>query len=628
MSTISTNGWDTVFATTYYSIVNAQIASQWQSLVAKTPSLGQLTAALANNEATVNLSMAAWQLATGGDGNLVMLELPIITGNYKGIQNKIYDLAGQFIRIQLSLKWIPEPNQVEFSISSNLATIEADLNNQGTVTSNITQAFASFGSVTLSSSASITAITKTVCWKIADPSSNKTYYVYTVNTGNVVMLIQVYQYVVNSLVVCPNTPATPVTVISAGDVENPVDGPILGELISKTIDQNIQEFSAVFAAVDVVTSLASDDAWAWLQPTMIGYAVAEPSENATNDNSTFAILSMVNNNPNPNPYLQADPNAIASGCSSSLLISPDMFVQNILLPGASSVFKTSTIDDFGIDTTGLSVSNNNTVTWGDIALTSSDTVTLSVAPGDFTIGVVNDRVDMTFKNLNYPITGLGINVGQANIIWCDQFQLGLKTGTNGNQTLWYNPTKPQPAITDISMTMSSTYYTIQEITGCLLIAFSIIGIGGAVGKELAGRAAARANVGEAGAVAGAGGAEVQNAMGQIVNGDALNADASTAANSMLTNAAIPASKANIWAAVARFAAWGAGFTGAVDGGMTAISAMLEASALNNWDNTPAFTNFAEKSISQYFFGDLKGLTVNNVALATSFQIGFNTASKQ
>ena len=62
---------------------------------------------------------------------------------------------------------------------------------------------------------------------------------------------------------------------------------------------------------------------------------------------------------NPKPVLQADVNAIAPDCSSSLLISPTMFLQNMLFPGAFSVFMGSAQSDFTVDEKNLSVTSLN-----------------------------------------------------------------------------------------------------------------------------------------------------------------------------------------------------------------------------------------------------------------------------
>jgi hypothetical protein len=80
------------------------------------------------------------QLSQGGTGSIVKLMLPVKTGIFKGIMNT-YALAGQYILIELALEWVPQPNQIQFSIDDNVSTVEADLNNNTTVTNAIIRAF-------------------------------------------------------------------------------------------------------------------------------------------------------------------------------------------------------------------------------------------------------------------------------------------------------------------------------------------------------------------------------------------------------------------------------------------------------------------------------------------------------
>ena len=627
MSTISTNGWDTVFATTY-SNINAQIAGQWSTLIAKAPSLGQIKAALPNNKASVSLTVSALQLTQGGSGSIVRMVLPITSGTMSGIDGS-YDLSGQSITIELALQWVPEPNQIQFTISSNVSAIETDLGANTTVTSNIIQAFAS-GHVTLSSSATVSTITKGISWKIADSSSKKSFYVFVTDVGGAASVIEVYQYIANSLVVLPNNNITPVTVISAGNIRDPIDGPIFRELISQNIDENLKEFSFVFASVDVVTNLAKTDVWAWLQPTSNGYAVVEPLQSPNNDNCVSAILSMVNNRVNSKPVLQVDANAIAPNSSSSLLISPIMFLKNILLPGASSVFTGSSQSDFKVIETNLSITNTKSLDWANCKLDDNTTVTLSVDPNNFSMGVENDRITLSFSNLNYPITMLGATVGHVEIIFTGQFQLALKTGTNGNKTLWFDLPKDQKNITNVSAVMNKTYYTIEEAIGIISIALSVIAIGGALGSKLATRAAEKAVIASGEVEAGATAAEIQAVLQDVLQNPPIRrafiGEAGADALEMLNSAVINIRRANLWASVAKWSASAAALTGATWGGMKYKESVLEEAAQDKWEKTPAFRKFADMSISYYSFGGLSNLQVQTAALAESMQIGFTASS--
>ncbi|KAI1198497.1 clostridium P47 protein [Nemania serpens] len=623
MPLITTNGWDTVYATNYTNI-NSQIAAQWQTLIDKAKNLGTINASLNNHKASVNLTMSAWSLTQGGSGGLVCLELPISSGTFSGIDND-YDLAGQTITIQLALQWVPQPNQVNFAIKANLPAIETDLGKETVVTSNIIQAFKD-GGVTLSSTATISVITTKFTWKVTDTDANESYYVYLTDAGGSDSLILVYQYVTNSLVISSKSVITPVTVIQAGNIDDEIDGPIFKELISQNIDENLDEFDFVFATVDIVTQLSQQDVWAWLQPTSNEYAVVEPLREPNNDNCVFAILSMVNNNVNPKPVLQVDENAISPDASNALLISPVMFLRNMLAPGVTSVFANSTPDDYTIDEDNLSVTNKNKLTWGNFQLDSGEIISLSVDAEDFAISVENDRITVNFANLSYPLDGLfGVDVGSMNIIFSGYYQLTMKEGDNGNKTLWFEVPPAQLPITNVSTVMNKTYYDIEKAIGIVTICLSVVAIVGAVGGKIATNAATSAleDAGEVTATATT--AEIQAALKALIeDSPAMFARAASEdAEASLTSAVNSIKTANVFSTIAKVTGVMAAITGLTSGIMELQATLLEDAAQDKWDNTPGFDDFADFAIDRFSFAGLSA-DLLDVDLAESMQINFTT----
>ncbi|KAH0437668.1 hypothetical protein CcaCcLH18_03788 [Colletotrichum camelliae] len=616
---VSTNGWDVVFATTYENI-NSRLKDIWKDLTAKSTTLTNINAGIPEDNVSLSLTTSAWQLTQGGSGSIVSMILPIQTGKFKGL-NSTYDLQGQSITIQLSLRWVPEPNRFYLSISNNYSAMVADLDTNKTVTKNIIQAFAS-GNVELSASSKISIGTKKSCWTISDPTSKTSFYAYTANDS----VLEVYPYVVTRLVISPHSENTPVTVTSAGDISDPVNAGILKELISSKLDQNLREFEFVFATVDVVTQLAKTDSWAWLKPTTTEYAVAEPSIKPANDNCVLAILSMVNNRINKDPVSQVDINAIAPDCTSSLLISPEIFIQNMLLPGASKVFKGANKDDFTINESNMSITNKNTVKWADIKLDNNEIVALTVPKNNFQMALETDRINLSFTNLNYPITMLGATVGSTNIIFNGQFTLGLKSGTNGNQTLWFDIPSDQSHACNVSTSMTQEYYVAEEAISGISVALLMLGIGAKVATTIARKSAIR-TLREAGQLrAGAAPSEIADALQQVLNrpggGEVLAGDAAGAAARMVGQAATSARNANIWASVAQWSEAVSLLTGGVAGGISLEAERLEDAAHEHWEHTPAFTHFADLSISQYSFAGLKNWNVQRAGLVSSLQIGF------
>ncbi|KAH6983664.1 clostridium P47 protein [Ilyonectria sp. MPI-CAGE-AT-0026] len=624
-SIIHTNNWDTVFATTY-TYINDQIEAQWPDLTAKTPTLSKIQASLSDNRASVDLNMSAWSLTQGGSGALVRLKLPISTGTFHGISGT-YKLAGQTITIQLSLQWVPQPNQTHFTISSNAAAVESDLAANTIVTTNIKNAFSS-ANVELSSTATISIITPQVCWKITDSSSNVSYYLYVTDVEGSDDLIEVYQYIVESLVISSNSPITPVTVITAGSITDEIDGPLLMELIAKNIDQNLGEFGFVFASVDVVTQLSKNDVWAWLQPTTNEYAVVEPLYNATNDTCNFAILSMVNNNDNKKPVLQVDENAVDPNASHSLLISPNMFLTNMLAPGVSSVFTGSDPGQFTIDADNLTVTNNQKLVWGNFQLDSGKTITLSIEAEDFAMTLSTDHIKVNFTNLSFPIDGIfNIDVGSVNIIWAATFNIALQEGNDSNKTLWFNLPPAQEPISSVSTVMNQTYWDIEEASGILSMALSIIGVAGLRGAKIASNATrtalVRAGVVEATTSTEEALAYITSTLRDAAGGDAFERAAAESAIEMMQPALTNFKYANLWSSIARWCASTAAFTGFLGGGMQLYESILSNAAQKDWNSTPSFTNFANAAIQRYSFGG-QSQNLANVQLKESLQLNFTT----
>ncbi|KAM0314261.1 hypothetical protein ACHAPQ_011858 [Fusarium lateritium] len=308
MTTIDTNGWDLVYDTNYTN-VNTEIAAQWPTLIASALSLSKVNETTQEGPETfsANLTLGPWEVTQGGSGSRICLKLPITSGTFKGIAPTPYDLTGQSISAMLQLQWVPQPNVTQFTISQDLADVMKDLGDNTTVTTNILDAFAN-ANAPISATSTIAVMTPDISWKITDPSSGKSFYVCLTSASGDVSLLEVYQFNSNTLIICPNSIITPVTVVSAGSIEG-IDGSIVQGLVSQYLDKHMEDFGFIFATVDVVTSLATNELWGWLQPTTNGYAVVEPLENATNKNCVLGILSIVNGRTNPKAALQVDANA-------------------------------------------------------------------------------------------------------------------------------------------------------------------------------------------------------------------------------------------------------------------------------------------------------------------------------
>ncbi|KAM0494480.1 hypothetical protein ACHAP8_008623 [Fusarium lateritium] len=628
MSTIDTYGWDLVYATNYTSI-NAEIAAQWPSLIAGAPSLSTIDeTSQGGTSYNANLSLGPWELTQGGNGNKICLKLPITSGSFKGPSPTAYDLTGQSISITLQLQWVPQPNVTQFPISNDVSNVIKDLGDNTAITNNILNAFA-IANAPISINSTIAVMTPNISWKITDPSSGKSFYVYVTSANGDVSFLVVYQYNSNTLIVCPNSAMTPVTVVSVGSIGS-TDGSIVQSLVSQYLDKHMLDFRFIFATVDVVTSLAEYEVWGWLQPTTNGYAVAEPLENATNNSCVFGILSMVNGGTNPKPALQVDANAIAAGCTSSLIISPTLFLTNMIAPAVYRTFNGASHGDFDIDLNNLSVVNTNAITWGNVELAKDKPpVSLSVVPNGFSMSVQTDRVTIQ-SSLSYPLYQLDLEVGHSDINFVGQFNLCLNSGSNNNKTLWFSPTQDQRGDINVNSVMNQTYYTVENAIGYLNIALSVVGLPIAATSAIAAKAAADATEDDGEVTVNAPAEDIQTAFKKILSDpetrQKFTEQAGHDGTKMLEMMPVNIERASLWSSVAQWSAILAGITGFDAGTMQTLKSTLEQASRDQWEHTPDFNNFADLAISQYSLASLTGLNVTTAGLARSFQIGFTSAS--
>lgn len=100
---IETNGWDTVYAVPFAEVNKA--------IVKKASSPTSFTESETNDDGTTtfNGNFSHWELNKGGDGQLVMMKLPIPNATFATGVNNLSFTNGHAI-IQLNLLWVNDPN--------------------------------------------------------------------------------------------------------------------------------------------------------------------------------------------------------------------------------------------------------------------------------------------------------------------------------------------------------------------------------------------------------------------------------------------------------------------------------------------------------------------------------------
>ena len=109
MSTIETNGWDTIYVVPF-SLINNSIVNK-----ASSPSAFNQQEETDDGTVTFAGNFGHWEMATGGDGQLVMMSLPIPSATYDvGSIHRTY--TNGHALIQLNLKWINDPDNPIYQI--------------------------------------------------------------------------------------------------------------------------------------------------------------------------------------------------------------------------------------------------------------------------------------------------------------------------------------------------------------------------------------------------------------------------------------------------------------------------------------------------------------------------------
>lgn len=251
----------------------------------------------------------------------------------------------------------------------------------------------------------------------------------------------------------------------------------LKELLQQWLIANIGDFNAVFASVDLDADYANEGL-KWLAPSYKGYAVSEPASGASMDTSVFAVLTLIDNEPPPGQLAyQVDPFAIPPGARAALLISPEKFLQHMMLAAVPAMFEGIQNDPptnhFVIDNSGTRIRNSTDVTIPSVTLENGNTVEPSISPANFTI-----QIDTT-----------ELVIGITDMVF--EWSAGVTVHLNyeGRSTLAYDKDK---GLLDLAVTVQSGSGSVEVgeglriaeyITGALGIVASVTaGLGGYVSK--------------------------------------------------------------------------------------------------------------------------------------------------
>ncbi len=177
----------------------------------------------------------------------------------------------------------------------------------------------------------------------------------------------------------------------------------LQDMLKDWLNSNLQEFTYVFHTVDLPEKIAQahDPSLAWLAPTAMHYAVAEPGvingiPTATENNSVFGILVMTEGRINLNPVSQVSPFAIPADAGAALLVSKERFLTRFLLGGIHTLFKSATPADFMVTLDGATITNQSDQAFDDMTITDDSghdkTVSPNIKAEDFTVNFLDQSL--------------------------------------------------------------------------------------------------------------------------------------------------------------------------------------------------------------------------------------------
>lgn len=186
----------------------------------------------------------------------------------------------------------------------------------------------------------------------------------------------------------------------------------MNTILTNYFNANISKFNHVFAVMNINSEADKDD-FQWIKPTAFQYAVASP-EDASLENSAFGLIAMVDENEiRPSQQIAVDSRALddlSEGSNSAFVISQSMVAQHLLLNGAISTIQGSKASDFELSTDGLSITNKDNILWGNFE-SEQGTISPKIGTGNFVLRaddtyILVEIVDATYE----PSPGITVHM--------------------------------------------------------------------------------------------------------------------------------------------------------------------------------------------------------------------------
>lgn len=257
-------------------------------------------------------------------------------------------------------------------------------------------------------------------------------------------------------------------------------------VFGKYFNANKEDFKHVFHIM-MINEEADKDAFAWIKPSAVGYAVAAPGMRPTTATSVFGVLAMVDGGkigPLQEPSVDiASLAGLPEGANSAFVISAPKVTKHILLPGAIATIQGSKASDFKLSDNGLNITNANKLTWGHFD-TGHGTHSPVIDPGNFLMRLDGDHVLVEITNAHFSTSpGITLHMNMTQ-------RFGFKTVKREDGKFVFIPdikSFGKPSLTT-NVSVSKGMEIAEIVIGSVGIVAALAGAGSGLASALTGAA--------------------------------------------------------------------------------------------------------------------------------------------
>jgi len=224
----------------------------------------------------------------------------------------------------------------------------------------------------------------------------------------------------------PDDPAVVIQRVNYGDATpTPQEQALFEASLGLLLMQNLIAFSHVFSVVNL-NQKAAEKAFFWLKPTYTSYAYFQGLDD---DNSYLAVLNQTEGRSSEGLTNQVAASAIPPGMDGSILISTQLFMLQLVMPGLTRTFTNADAESFTLSDSGETISSTNSIRLEPVRVGAIDYTPIM---DSFRMQIVGDEIQIRCK--------VSVNVSPGIDAYVDTtyfHKLGLTKKPDGSQTLTF-----------------------------------------------------------------------------------------------------------------------------------------------------------------------------------------------